>query len=78
MRLYSAVPLGRPATQLAAGCHHTCAVLDDGSVACWGLNDKGQLGVGDTMSRGDGGAGGAIAAADVGAGRTVIQVRRLH
>ena len=34
------VPLGLPATQLAAGCHHTCAVLSDASVKCWGLNNK--------------------------------------
>jgi alpha-tubulin suppressor-like RCC1 family protein len=31
---------------LAAGTHHTCAVRDDGSVACWGYNFQGQLGNG--------------------------------
>jgi hypothetical protein len=65
---------GRRATQLAAGCHHSCAVLDDGAVKCWGLNDKGQLGVGDALNRGDGGAGGAIAAVDLGTGRKAIQI----
>jgi signal peptidase I len=29
---------------VAAGEVHSCAVLDDGSVWCWGRNDKGQLG----------------------------------
>jgi hypothetical protein len=65
---------GRQAKQLAAGCHHSCALLDDGSVKCWGLNDKGQLGVGDANNRGDGGSGGAIAAVDLGTGRTAIQI----
>ena len=32
---------------------HTCAVLDDDSVKCWGINNGGQLGYGDTARRGD-------------------------
>jgi alpha-tubulin suppressor-like RCC1 family protein len=45
---------GRTALGLAAGGGHTCARLDDGAVKCWGLNDVGQLGLGDTLNRGDG------------------------
>ena len=44
---------GRTATLLATGAAHTCVVLDNGDVKCWGLNDDGQLGVGDTDARGD-------------------------
>uniref|UniRef100_A0A0G4HG39 Uncharacterized protein n=1 Tax=Chromera velia CCMP2878 TaxID=1169474 RepID=A0A0G4HG39_9ALVE len=37
---------------LGVGSHHSCALLDDGQVRCWGLNDKGQLGADDRLSRG--------------------------
>jgi alpha-tubulin suppressor-like RCC1 family protein len=35
----------RDARQIAAGRAHTCALGGDGSVACWGNNDEGQVGV---------------------------------
>lgn len=48
------VDLGKNRTvrQLSSGSRHTCAVLDDGSVKCWGSNDVGQLGLGDVEDRG--------------------------
>ncbi|MCK6509360.1 hypothetical protein L6R29_05255, partial [Myxococcota bacterium] len=42
---------GRTATSIASGNLHTCALLDDGSVKCWGANTKGQLGYGDFVDR---------------------------
>ena len=45
---------GCSARQIAAGGSHTCALLDDQTVKCWGLNDVGQLGQGHQSNLGDG------------------------
>ncbi|MEM9192190.1 MAG: hypothetical protein AAGF12_23660 [Myxococcota bacterium] len=38
-------------TQLSSGRSHNCAVRDDGAILCWGRNDEGELGLGDTLTR---------------------------
>lgn len=38
--------LGMPAEQIVAGDAHTCALLRNGTMKCWGDNSKGQLGIG--------------------------------
>lgn len=44
---------GRTVKSLSAGANHTCAILDNDTLKCWGNNQYGQLGLGDTDNRGD-------------------------
>jgi alpha-tubulin suppressor-like RCC1 family protein len=46
------VPVGGATIQLS-GFSHTCALLDTGKIRCWGFNDFGQLGYGNTEELGD-------------------------
>jgi cysteine-rich repeat protein len=62
----------RTAVTIAAGGDHSCALLDDFTVKCWGANDHGQLGQGDIVDRGvqGGQMGAALLPIDLGPGRT--------
>ncbi|MCA9550547.1 MAG: hypothetical protein KC933_10965 [Myxococcales bacterium] len=46
------VPVGGLVKDIAIGGFHTCALLQDGGVRCWGQGDSGQLGYGSVASRG--------------------------
>lgn len=48
------LPLGGRAVAIEAGDFHTCALLEDERLRCWGLNRLGQLGYGHTRPVGDG------------------------
>ena len=65
---------GRTAVAISAGGNHTCAVLDNGSVRCWGFGLYGQLGYGNTNNVGDVQTPGSVGPVDLGAGRTAVAI----
>lgn len=65
-----------PYRNLTAGTSHSCGIVADGRLKCWGLNDQGQLGQGTTDSLGDAATemGAGLPAIDLGAGHTAVAV----
>ncbi|MDI3282658.1 hypothetical protein [Polyangium sp. 15x6] len=73
-----AIDLGNGAKALAVAAwgNHTCALLHDGRVKCWGSGTDGSTGQGDTLHRGDepGEMGDALPAVDLGVGATATAI----
>jgi len=64
-----------PIASVVGGPRHSCAIYANGALACWGANDNGQLGLGDTKDRGDSAAPlSALARVDLGEGVLVAEV----
>jgi len=51
---------GRTVKAIAAGDFHTCAILDDGTVRCWGFGGDGRLGYGNQNDVSDPGSVGPV------------------
>ncbi|CAE7949229.1 UVR8, partial [Symbiodinium sp. KB8] len=69
------VGAGRTVTDFVAGYKHTCAILDDGNLKCWGYANYGHLGHGDRHDRGGNDRKMAtIPTVDLGTGLTVKKV----
>ena len=65
---------GRTATAITAGASHTCAILDNGSVRCWGNGVSGRLGYGNQLTVGDNESPAAAGPVDIGAGRRAVAI----
>ncbi len=76
---YIELGTGAVAAQLSAGLSLHCALLQDGSVKCWG-NRNGLLGIGDSTRRGEDleFMGDALPSVDLGSGRYARQITVGH
>lgn len=66
--------VGRTATAIAAGVSHTCAILDDGRVTCWGYAESGRLGYGNLDDVGDDETPATAGTVDLGLGVTATAI----
>ncbi len=71
------VNLGADAKQIAAGRGHTCVLLENNSIKCWGSSESGQLGFGNTDNIGNNELPSSVGAVEVNTDATqgkIIQV----
>src|SRR3954453_5898528 len=61
---------GRTAKAISAGDLHTCAILDNDTVRCWGRGQDGQLGYGNQQNVGDRDTPASAGPVDLGGGHT--------
>ena len=61
---------GNTPVAVSAGGFHTCAIVDNGSLYCWGSNANGRLGTGDPTTQ----SAYSPAWVDLGVGRTALAI----
>ncbi|MBA3672604.1 MAG: hypothetical protein H0W68_11385 [Gemmatimonadaceae bacterium] len=66
------IRVGGPVVQIATGRGHTCVLLQQGRVRCWGFANNGALGYGNGINIGDDEA--PESAGDVPVGGKVVQI----
>ena len=67
--LTSSLGTGRTAVGISSGEVHTCAILDNGAVSCWGWGYYGQLGNGGTSQQNT-----PTLTSSLGTGRTAVAI----
>ena len=67
--LTSSLGAGRTAVAISTGGYHTCAILDNGSVSCWGAGSSGRLGNGGTSQKNT-----PTLTSSLGTGRTAVAI----
>jgi serine/threonine protein kinase/alpha-tubulin suppressor-like RCC1 family protein len=72
------VELAGPAEMVVAGSLHSCALLEDGLVQCWGDNKFGQLGYGHTNAVGDKATPKTVGTVYLGSPATALAVGAYH
>jgi len=67
---------GKTALQVVSGSSHSCAILNDNTVKCWGLNSSGQLGLGHVKNIGGRSSemGDNLKKVDLGKGRKAVHL----
>jgi len=72
------VDIGGVATHITAGEYHSCALLDDKTIRCWGLGTNGTLGYGNVNNIGDDEVPSSVGPISLGASATSITAGRRH
>ncbi len=72
------VSVGAPVRYVGAGGNHTCVLLEDGDVKCWGQGRFGKTGRGDTLDTGDDETPDSLGTVDLGGKATQLSVGHSH
>eukprot|EP01043_Picozoa_sp_COSAG02_P038455 COSAG02_NODE_2965_length_7644_cov_1362.789927_10_plen_272_part_01 len=72
-KVYVDLGTGRKAVGVTVGVSHACAILDEGSLKCWGANRAGQLGDGSRYGSASDFSSTPVSV-DLGTGRTAVEV----